>query len=277
MDMLDLLAMRESYTQQRIMLCFNGPISRSLIEEIGNALRNYLAAEQAQPSAAMDVFAVYIEMTQNIRHYALQQGYGEQDASATVAIARDEQGHYQVSAGNLVERADGERLLQIVEGLGRLDKVQLKAAYKEQLRKPREAGSASGAGLGLLDIARKSSVPLVASKVKSLPYFSRLLPIDFICGEGWVRAYPPRPVIGRMPHSQALSKASLSSPKWVINLEAVLPSARSNAAKICSGRVFGSPCASLLAAALSKMRSAAGVKSAGESRTVIPRPICSCI
>ena len=78
MDMLDLLAMRESYTQQRIMLCFNGPISRSLIEEIGNALRNYLAAEQAQPSAAMDVFAVYIEMTQNIRHYALQQGYGEQ-------------------------------------------------------------------------------------------------------------------------------------------------------------------------------------------------------
>lgn len=163
MDMLDLLAMRESYTQQRIMLCFNGPISRSLIEEIGNALRNYLAAEQAQPSAAMDVFAVYIEMTQNIRHYALQQGYGEQDASATVAIARDEQGHYQVSAGNLVERADGERLLQIVEGLGGLDKVQLKAAYKEQLRKPRDADSASGAGLGLLDIARKSSVPLVAS------------------------------------------------------------------------------------------------------------------
>jgi len=118
METQDLLVLREHYNRQRIMLCFNGPISRSLIEEIGNALRNYLAAEQAQPSAAMDVFAVYIEMTQNIRHYALQQGYGEQDASATVAIARDEQGHYQVSAGNLVERADGERLLQIVEGLG---------------------------------------------------------------------------------------------------------------------------------------------------------------
>ena len=42
METLDLLAMRESYTRQRILLCFNGPISRSLIEEIGNALRNYL-------------------------------------------------------------------------------------------------------------------------------------------------------------------------------------------------------------------------------------------
>ncbi len=49
METLDLLAMRESYTRQRILLCFNGPISRSLIEEIGHALRNYLHAEQAKP------------------------------------------------------------------------------------------------------------------------------------------------------------------------------------------------------------------------------------
>ena len=87
MDNYDLLAMREHYNRQRIMLCFNGPISRSLIEEIGNALRNYLAAEQAQPSAAMDVFAVYIEMTQNIRHYATRMNYPEQDAAATVSIS----------------------------------------------------------------------------------------------------------------------------------------------------------------------------------------------
>lgn len=104
METLDLLAMRESYTRQRILLCFNGPISRSLIEEIGHALRNYLHAEQAKPSEAMDVFAVYIEMTQNIRHYANLKGYGEHEAAATVAIARNEDGHYVVSAGNLVER-----------------------------------------------------------------------------------------------------------------------------------------------------------------------------
>ena len=51
METLDLLAMRESYTRQRILLCFNGPISRSLIEEIGHALRNYLHAEQAKGRA----------------------------------------------------------------------------------------------------------------------------------------------------------------------------------------------------------------------------------
>lgn len=163
METYDLLAMRENYNRQRIMLCFNGPISRSLIEEIGNALRNYLTAEQAQPSAAMDVFAVYIEMTQNIRHYATRMSYAEADAAATVAISRDEQGRYVVAAGNLVERDDGRQLVEWVESLAPLDKAQLKAAYKEQLRKPRNGESTSGAGLGLLDIARKSSVPLLAS------------------------------------------------------------------------------------------------------------------
>ncbi|WP_374351234.1 biofilm regulation protein kinase SiaB [Chitinimonas sp.] len=162
MDARNLYSLREHFNQQRIMLCFNGPISRSLIEEIGRALKNYLEAEQAQPSAAMDVFGVYIEMSQNIRHYALSRNYGDLDASATVVIARDAE-RYIVSAGNLVEAADGEALLGRVQALAGMDKAQLKAAYKEQLRQPRDAGATSGAGLGLIDIARKTSEPLSAT------------------------------------------------------------------------------------------------------------------
>ncbi len=163
METIDLFSMRETFNRQQIMLCFNGPISRSLIEEIGNALRNYLSAEQTHPSSAMDVFAVYIEMTQNIRHYARVKAWSDQEAGATVVVARNEDGHYVVTAGNLVEQGDGEQLVQTVHALAGLDKTQLKAAYKEQLRRPREEHAISGAGLGLIDIARKSSAPLEAS------------------------------------------------------------------------------------------------------------------
>lgn len=157
---MDLLSLRESYLQQQIMLCFNGPISRSLIEEIGNALRNYLQGQPTPPSSAMDVFAVYIEMTQNIRHYAKAQGYSDEQATATIAVARDEAGRYLVSAGNLVEMADGRRLVEMVNELAHLDAGELKRAYKQQLRRPRDEQAISGAGLGLLDMARKSSKPL---------------------------------------------------------------------------------------------------------------------
>lgn len=160
---MDLLRMQENYQRERVMLCFNGPISRSLIEEIGKALRSYLDTQQTAPAAAMDVFAAYIEMTQNIRHYARRQGYSDAQASATVVVSQDDQGRYQVSAGNLVEATDGERLVATIDGLAPLDKAELKAAYKRQLRQARDETSRSGAGLGLLDIARKSSKPMRAS------------------------------------------------------------------------------------------------------------------
>lgn len=158
----DLFALKKNFTDKQIMLCFNGPISRSLIEEIGVALKNYLTAEHALPSAAMDVFAAYIEMTQNIRHYTLQRGYAESEAAATVVISRNESGRYVVSAGNVIESSDGPGLMARIGRLAGLDKNGLKAAYKEQLRKPRESETA-GAGLGLIDIARKASEPLSAT------------------------------------------------------------------------------------------------------------------
>ena len=163
MDSLDLHALQQSYNAQRILLCFNGPLTRSLIEEIGQALRNYLQSADEAASASTDVFGAYIEMTQNIRHYAASKGWNDLEACATVVIARDADDHYVISAGNVIERADGDALTQRVNTLAGMDKAELKAAYKTQLHKPREAEMSSGAGLGLIDIARRAAAPLTCS------------------------------------------------------------------------------------------------------------------
>ena len=151
--MLDLFTLRERFNREQIMLCFNGPISRSLIEEIGNALRDYLTADHAAPSAAMDVFSVYIEMTQNIRHYTREQGWGGRN-SATVIVSGMHRAVV-VAAGNLVEVADGERLIRASKTCARWTGA-TQGRHKEQLRRPRDAVVTSGAGLGLIDIARKA-------------------------------------------------------------------------------------------------------------------------
>jgi hypothetical protein len=163
MEHADLYLLREAYNQQQILLCFNGPFSQGLIEEIGSALKRYMGSEDVSSSSALDVFAAYIEIAQNIRHYGAQRGYSEAEASATVVIGRDKDGHYVISAGNIVEAEDGRALVERIEALGQLDKAQLRAAYKEQLRKPRDENAASGAGLGLIDMARKASAPVSAS------------------------------------------------------------------------------------------------------------------
>ena len=163
MEHADLFRLRETYNTQQIMLCFNGPFSQGLIEEIGSALRRYMESETVSSSSARDVFAVYIEITQNIQHYCESHNYNESEASATVVIGRDNNGHYVISAGNVVENADAAAVIAKVNALSTLDKAQLKAAYKEQLRRPVEEGAKTGAGLGLIDISRKASAPVSCS------------------------------------------------------------------------------------------------------------------
>ncbi len=157
----DLYELRETFNQQQIMVCFNGPINAALIEEIGRALRDYLNHQQETPCAVADIFSVYIEMTQNIRRYADQHPDLAGAASAAIVVSRED-GHYVVSAGNVVTPDDGRALVRRMDDLAAVDQAGLKALFKTQLRQPHENLNGS-AGLGLIDMARKASRPLVAT------------------------------------------------------------------------------------------------------------------
>lgn len=159
---INLVELRTVFNQNKIILCFNGPMSRSLIVEIGSALKNYLQAEQTIMSSAMDIFGIYIEMSQNIRHYAQKNNYDDVSASATIIVARNDENHYLVQAGNIIKKSDSALLLKRINELANMSDIDLKAAYKKQLREPRPECATTGAGLGLIDIARKSSKPLSA-------------------------------------------------------------------------------------------------------------------
>lgn len=155
---LDLYALREVFDRERIMLCFNGPITATLIEEIGKALRRHMEALEESPGSVADVFSVYIEMTQNIRRYAQSRSALDLE-SASIIVSRDDSGRHVVVAGNVVYDADGEALAARITALAGLTKEELKAAFKTQLRQPRTE-LAGSAGLGLIDMARKASQPL---------------------------------------------------------------------------------------------------------------------
>ena len=156
----DILALRDVFDRERIMLCFNGPITATLIEEIGSALRKYMEGLAESSSAVSDVFSVYIEMTQNIRRY-VQTHPDLATETSSIFVSRDAESRYVVSAGNVVATPDGVALEQRVSALAALDKDALKAAFKTQLRQPRAELNGS-AGLGLIDIARKASQPIQA-------------------------------------------------------------------------------------------------------------------
>ena len=159
-DQSALFRLRQSLDEQKIMLCFNGPLNRSLIEEIGTALRKHLESEALSRSTVGDVFSVYIEQTQNIRNYAAKNARDAQEEflfnSAIVVIQR-ENGAYAISSGNTIRACDFEPLAEQLDALQKMDKAQLKAHYKTILKAPSDGESA---GLGLVSMARVASGPI---------------------------------------------------------------------------------------------------------------------
>lgn len=143
-----------------MLLCFNGPFSHEIIEALGTAMRKCLETAELKKTVLMDVFSVYIELTQNVKNYAALKAHSEarrrEIGNGAIFIGKSPEGYW-VSSRNLVEKEDIPNLKERLDKISGSDRQQLKALYKEQMRKQ---PSPTGAGLGLIDIARRAVKPL---------------------------------------------------------------------------------------------------------------------
>lgn len=164
MKVINLYELKETFNSEGILICFAGPFSHSIIEELGNAVKRYLEAEQMAKDIMMDVFSTFIEQTQNVRNYARQkvdEGNRDCDFSSGIVVIGKNGTSYEVSSGNIVGKEDIREALDTLDMLEKLDKKELKTLYKQNLRKTLPPGA--NPGLGLIDMARKASQPLVYS------------------------------------------------------------------------------------------------------------------
>jgi len=153
--MQNLMALRENFSGDGILICFNGPFTHSIIEEIGNAVKRYLEGETGGHGSVIDVFAVYIEQTQNVRNYIARQKIQDQGRNAAIVVISSTDSAYIVCSGNVIRKEDVGALAAHIEEINGQDKDGLKRMYKETLRRERKSEDL-GAGLGLIDMARRS-------------------------------------------------------------------------------------------------------------------------
>lgn len=165
----DLFALQQTLSQLDVMLCFNGSLTRTIIEELGLAIRKHLEEEAAEKSVVFDVFSIYIEQVQNIRHYAQRTAgatYEEfQRLNNAIIVIKQNGERYTVSSGNLVMHNDVAALAAHIDHIKSLDEKELRRFYKETLKKPRDlvVNGNGGAGLGLISMARLVKEPLYYS------------------------------------------------------------------------------------------------------------------
>jgi hypothetical protein len=161
----NLYQFREHLRQQGVYFSFMGPFSQSLMEDIIEVLKRRMQLENAKTSAIMQVFAIVVEQVQNIIHHSAEtssmKALGQDDPTCRVGtlVVGYNQDSYFVISGNMIENTQVEQLRDRLTKLHGMTKDELKQYYKVQLRRKSDPESRS-TGLGLIDMARKTSKPL---------------------------------------------------------------------------------------------------------------------
>lgn len=146
-------------TSSGVLFYYTGEFSQNVIGAMSDSLKQQLDAVGASGPARRKVFSTFIEMAQNIVHYASDE---EINSKTGAMLICHDQGKFYVMCANPVKLAHVDRLRAKLEPLRNMTLDEIKLAYKEQLRNDEhEKDSISkGAGLGFLTVARESSEPI---------------------------------------------------------------------------------------------------------------------
>lgn len=152
-----------------VLFYYAGEFSPAMISAAADTLKARLATEDASGPAKRKVFSTFVEMAQNILHYAAASPSEGVQATPRGAIAVGRLsdggtcGQYWLVCSNPVNVEHVARLTDKLTALRAMSLEEIKQSYREQLHNDAHSSTdtqSRGAGLGLLTMARDASAPL---------------------------------------------------------------------------------------------------------------------
>jgi hypothetical protein len=146
----------KSMKAHEITLVYEGEITHQITKAFTSLTESNMAKEEESNAVQKKVFHVMVECLQNISKHA--DSFGSDDflfAGRGIFMVSKEEMEYHVTTGNVIENSKIQELTKILDHINTLDKEGLKDLYKTQMREGR-LSEKGGAGLGFIDIARKT-------------------------------------------------------------------------------------------------------------------------
>jgi len=145
-----------SMSANKVNLVYQGEITHQITKAFTSLTESNMALEDESNSVQKKVFHVMVECLQNVSKHA--DNVTDNEASSVgkgIFFVAREENEYTVTTGNVVTNDKVETLGEILSKINELDKDGLKQLYKQQIREGR-LSEKGGAGLGFIDIARKT-------------------------------------------------------------------------------------------------------------------------
>ena len=158
----DVFKYSEMLTEHSISVFYSGPIWSGGIDGMAELLQRKLDVDDLPRSTSKSIFSVFVEQMHNMLMYSAEKEefYTESeiaDTSKGIFVLGKKDQTYFVKSGNVVTEYSAGVLKERIDHLNSLDKQGLKQYFKERSRGENNNPESAGAGIGLIEIARRTT------------------------------------------------------------------------------------------------------------------------
>ncbi|HEY9007508.1 SiaB family protein kinase [Ohtaekwangia sp.] len=153
-----LMDLYSTMNEQDIIIYYKGPFDDVILAEIGNKIRKKVFDS---PKVGKRLFAVFMELAQNVSMYSSEKNTMEQRVKwgvGTLAVYETAD-MYTLMSGNMVKNDVLEQIIEKCAEINKLDRESLRA-MKRKYRSAEIAPDHKGGNIGLIQVALKSDFPL---------------------------------------------------------------------------------------------------------------------
>jgi hypothetical protein len=149
--------------ENNINIIYSGPLWAEVIDGMAEFLQKRLDMDELPLSASQAVFSVFVEQMNNMLMYSAEKEKkehpenGVREMSKGLFVLGSLDKSYYIQTGNVINDSSVEALKKRIDLLNTLDKKELRNLYKEQRKSENDNPESKGAGIGLIEIARRAS------------------------------------------------------------------------------------------------------------------------
>ncbi|MDK2841977.1 MAG: hypothetical protein PWQ17_1482 [Anaerophaga sp.] len=142
-----------------INLVYEGEVTQEITKTFTSLTEKNMARSEEPNQVQRKVFNVMVECLQNIsKHADTLSDETDDDRRGIVMVSKGDDS-YKIITGNVIRNSKIPGLKESLEHINSLDKAGLSSLYKQQIMEAK-LSEKGGAGLGLIDIAKKTGSKL---------------------------------------------------------------------------------------------------------------------
>lgn len=140
--------------EKDLMLVYCGDFSQELNKTLLSFMERKFKSENVEDNTRRKIFNIMVEVLQNISKNRIEKEEGVPEVDSAFILGASTEDYLLISS-NLIRNSNVQNLKDRIDQVNSLDKEGLKQLYKD-VRLNASFTEKSGAGIGIIDIARKS-------------------------------------------------------------------------------------------------------------------------